>query len=520
MYDPFDELISVTNGAGQTVSYTYTPNRQVAAITYPLPSTATWATTSTVNFTYDNADYLSNVTDFNGNKITIGRTADGLPSTVGLGSTGDTINVTYDGTDMPSAISVSNATSTLQSFTYSDSPSGTILSETDTPASSASPATYTYDADSRVTSMTPGTGATANYSYEASGSLTTLPTGGTGTYDNAGELTSSAVNGTTTSYTYDKDGERLSETSGGSTVASGTWNGAGQLTSYTDQAGSTTAATYNGDGQREADTSGTTTQDFTWDTVSPVPQLLTDSTNAYIYAGGTAPAEQVNLATGAITYLVTDSLGSVRGTINSSGALTGTTSYDTWGNPATTGGLTASTPFGYAGGYTDLTGLIYLLDRYYDPQVGQFISVDPALPQTLQPYAYAYDNPVTNTDPEGEMSCRGVPTWSEYRTCWIYLNERRVHTIEWYLVVGAGAATICWAVSGGILTPVCGVAAGLLGIALGYVYRDDYGKGEYLDVYQARWTWEYPYGITWWGSILWRWGHTPWWDYWLFLSPA
>jgi RHS repeat-associated protein len=120
----------------------------------------------------------------------------------------------------------------------------------------------------------------------------------------------------------------------------------------------------------------------------------------------------VNLTSGATTYLVTDSLGSVRGTVNSAGALTGTTSYDAWGNPSSPGGLAASTPFGYAGGYTDPDGLIYLLDRYYNPVTGQFTSVDPDLGQTLQPYEYADGNPVTNVDPTGDdassyPSCHG-----------------------------------------------------------------------------------------------------------------
>jgi RHS repeat-associated protein len=99
-------------------------------------------------------------------------------------------------------------------------------------------------------------------------------------------------------------------------------------------------------------------------------------------------------------YLVTDSLGSVRGTVIGSGALTGT-GYDAWGNPQTVGGLTATTPFGFAGGYTDPTGLIYLLNRYYDPATGQFTSVDPDLAQTLQPYAYVNDNPVSLSDLTG-----------------------------------------------------------------------------------------------------------------------
>ena len=70
--------------------------------------------------------------------------------------------------------------------------------------------------------------------------------------------------------------------------------------------------------------------------VQDTPQLLTDSANAYIYVGHSAhqPSRSA-YATGTVTYLSTDSLGSVRGTISSAGALTSTTSYDAWGNPQT-----------------------------------------------------------------------------------------------------------------------------------------------------------------------------------------
>ena len=54
----------------------------------------------------------------------------------------------------------------------------------------------------------------------------------------------------------------------------------------------------------------------------------------------------------------------------------------------------------FAGGYTDPTGLIYLIDRYYDPQTGQFLSVDPDVGQTTDPYGYAAGDPVNLTDPE------------------------------------------------------------------------------------------------------------------------
>jgi hypothetical protein len=121
-----------------------------------------------------------------------------------------------------------------------------------------------------------------------------------------------------------------------------------------------TGAVYDGNGLRASMTTPAGTQDYTWDAAG---DLLMDSSSAYIYAGGTAPAEQVSLATGTVTYLNTDSLGSVRGIISSTGTLTASTSYDAWGNPQASGGLTAWTPFGYAGAYTDPDGLLYLINR-------------------------------------------------------------------------------------------------------------------------------------------------------------
>jgi RHS repeat-associated protein len=417
LYDPFDELTSADNGAGKTVGYGYNADGQVTGITYPLPSAASsWDNNNaTVSYGYDNSDELTSATDFNGHQISIGNTADGLPNTEALGSSGDTIATTYAAADSPAAITLKNSSSTLQSFTYSDAPSGNILAETDTPSSSKTPADYTYDGKGRVTSMTPGAGAALDYSFDASGNLTTLPTGAsvpsTG-YDHAGELVQSTLSGATTSYTYSADGEQLTSVQGATTESAGTWNGAQQLATYNSSNADMTAATYDGDGLRASTTiTPGGTQGYVWNTLPAVPQLLMDGSSAYIYATTNTPAEQVSLSTGTITYLNADSLGSVRGTVSAAGVLTGTTSYDAWGNPQTAGGLTTATPFGYAGGYTDPDGLIYLENRYYNPQLGQFTSVDPDLSQTLSPYAYAGGNPVSTADPAGEAP--DIP-WQDY----------------------------------------------------------------------------------------------------------
>jgi RHS repeat-associated protein len=442
-YNPFDEMTADDNGAGLTTSYTHDALGNTIGVTYPLGAGATWASTDTVAYAYDAASRLTSATDFNGNTTVIANTADGLPSSVGLGASGDVVSSTYAPTDSPSAINLTQGATTLLGFSYANVPSGAIASETDTPSSSLSPADYTYDAQSRVTQMTPGSTSALNYGYDASGNLTTLPTGGSGTYDHASELTSSVQSGTTTSYTFNADGERTQASVGGSTTVSAAYNGAEELTSYSNAAANTSSATYDGDGLRTSATTtpaggGATTENFAWNETTSVPNLLMDSTNAYIYGPSGTPVEQVNLSSGTPNYLVADALGSVRGIVSASGSLTASISYDASGNPETTGGLTTYTPFGFAGGYTDPTGLIYLIHRYYDPSTGQFLSVDPMVDQTGQPYAYAGDDPVNGVDPLGLFGC---PSW-------VVVGCGEANT----LVSGTAAVTSCIA-SGSCNTP-------------------------------------------------------------------
>ncbi|MFZ0666254.1 MAG: RHS repeat-associated core domain-containing protein [Acidimicrobiales bacterium] len=47
------------------------------------------------------------------------------------------------------------------------------------------------------------------------------------------------------------------------------------------------------------------------------------------------------------------------------------------------------------------------INRYYDPATGQFLSVDPLVDETEQPYEYAGDDPVNGSDPTGLCNAKG-----------------------------------------------------------------------------------------------------------------
>jgi RHS repeat-associated protein len=61
---------------------------------------------------------------------------------------------------------------------------------------------------------------------------------------------------------------------------------------------------------------------------------------------------------------------------------------------------------GFSGEPIDANDLVYLRSRYYDPELGTFLSLDPSEgsmndPMSLNGYAYAHGNPVNRTDPSG-----------------------------------------------------------------------------------------------------------------------
>ena len=66
--------------------------------------------------------------------------------------------------------------------------------------------------------------------------------------------------------------------------------------------------------------------------------------------------------------------------------------------------------------------------RYYDPPTGQFLSVDPLVRQTQQPYLYAADNPVKFSDPTGLTWHLWMEQWLESGSNWTARGSFRSQT--------------------------------------------------------------------------------------------
>jgi RHS repeat-associated protein len=88
-------------------------------------------------------------------------------------------------------------------------------------------------------------------------------------------------------------------------------------------------------------------------------------------------------------------------------AVADTDTYDPYGNLIASTG-SAQNNLLFSADYMDIeSGLYYSLARYYDPLLGQFLSVDPLVAETGAPYSYAVGDPVNEIDPSGDVAVDG-----------------------------------------------------------------------------------------------------------------
>ena len=149
---------------------------------------------------------------------------------------------------------------------------------------------------------------------------------------------------------------------------------------------------YDPTGRRESKTVNGKTTTHRWDGSNIVSEAGENPT--VYYMGINLIAQKDNAG---ISYYQYNAHGDITGLENTKTKMLTRYEYDAFGGSKEVTG----TVYGYNGQYTDKeTGLIYLRNRYYDPETGRFTQEDPVM-DGLNWYAYCGNNPVNFFDPSG-----------------------------------------------------------------------------------------------------------------------
>ncbi|MGH7905681.1 MAG: RHS repeat-associated core domain-containing protein [Candidatus Binataceae bacterium] len=372
-WDAFSRLVASTDGAGKHVGYSYDLAGRLLTIGYP-PG-------DTVSRAYDAAGRLTSVSDFFGLTTHFTYNADGriaqrwYPNGI----------ATFQLYDRDSRLVL--IIDPIFSEIYLRDPLGLILHRFQ---SLGGDDKYSYTALSQLASD-----QQHSFTYNAAERITRLA-GTNFSYDAAAELISAtSASASPVSFSYDARGERVSGSLGLSNAAY-SYDGARRLSAFSGIA----SYAYTGDGLRAAKTVNAVTRNFVWDRAAKLPLVLDDGVNRYIYGPGGMPIEQVSGVR--TSFFHTGQLGSIRGLSDASGKRSAIFSYDAYGNKSPGYPGQPTTPFGFAGQYSDVeSGLIYMCARYYDPLTGLFLTRDPLVALTRQPYTYAAGDPINLGDSSG-----------------------------------------------------------------------------------------------------------------------
>jgi RHS repeat-associated protein len=410
-WDSLGRLTSTKDGYGNEVGYAYDLDNNLTTLTYPGKGLQ-------VKEKYDAADRMESLGDWKGNRTTFAYDANSNLTTETLPSgTKVTDTFGYDPTNQIKAITVKKESTTLAAFTYTRNGMDDLSTAT-TSGLTEPNQSFNYTAGGQLETSGPSSEPTT-YAYDPDGNITTRGKNTMLAYDTANEpcwlapeevkspkCESAPTNATT--YTYDEAGERTKATPHTGSESTYEYNGGGQLTNY-DKGAATYL--YEGGGLRLYKKVGSTVEHFVWAHTGPLPLMLADASNDYIYGPGGLPLEQITGST--VVFLHHDELGNTRLLTSTTGSNVGSYNYDPYGTAIHTG--TTTTPIQFAGQYTDSeTKLIYMRARYYDPTSGQFISRDPLSAVTGEPYSYAEDDPIDLVDPTGLC---GIKSVSDFLDC-------------------------------------------------------------------------------------------------------
>jgi RHS repeat-associated protein len=384
-YDPANQVISQTDGDGNTWQFAYTPSQ----------TTMTGPLNDTTAYTYDNSYRATGLQDALGKTTSYQYTDSANPflCTQETDPLGNAVSYTYDSNgNMLTYTDSSGATS----YTYDGN--NNLLSATD-PAGRTS--SYAYDSNNNLLSTTDASGNKTTYAYTSSGQLQmetnpgaqgsrgTVQGNTTYTYDPVTGQVQSITDpqGVETTYTYDQVSRLLSTTDKSGQTTSYTYDNACHLLSATDPLGDKTGYTYDANGNKTSETNanGNTTH-YTYDDdnllLSQTDPLGDTTQYAYDTEGHLHALTDANGNT--ITYAY-DLDGRRISTTDAIGD-TASTSYDAVGNVAST---------------TDGDGTT----QYSHDALGNMTGVTDGAGDTTQ---YNYDQPSqcikSVTDPNGNTT--------------------------------------------------------------------------------------------------------------------
>ena len=291
---------------------------------------------------------------------------------------------------------------------------------------------FSYDGLNRLASSTLNGAGNLAVGYDASGNVTSRSDVGLFTYGDPAHPHAVTAAGSH-SYTYDANGNQI--TRDGASQAWAAFNLPVQLaqpiggTTYQSQfsygpshqrwkqvasyANGTETTLYVG-GLLEKESTTSTGKTY-WRHYIPTP------------SGMTIVVSRNSDASTSTRYLLTDHIGSSDAVLGATGELVARESFAAFGarrgGDWSSGGapdwaaIANTSRRGYTGHeHLDNLALIHMNGRVYDPTAGRFLSVDPIISdqsdsQTLNPYAYVGNRPLTYTDPSGyDVVCGGVCT--------------------------------------------------------------------------------------------------------------
>ena len=186
------------------------------------------------------------------------------------------------------------------------------------------------------------------------------------------------------------------------------------------------------------------------------PGQPADKTTKHIYMGSTRICSIEVTDVEEIFYYHQDHLGSSNVITDETGTVVNILEYTPYGEISRNTG-NYSTDKRFTGKtWDDTSGLFYFGARYYDPELGRFITADPTIQQPYDPqdfnrYTYCRSNPIKYTDPTG------LSWWSAF---WSFVAG----------FFGAVAGAIATIVSGGNIQFGMAVGGAVAGAILGGVY--------------------------------------------------